>query len=160
MPQPVDMVLFCPKCGMQHIDAPESHRVMVEGVHVDDAVLWDNPPHRSHLCHGCGHIWRPADVATNGVAAVKTKGSKDSPLATPPTPASEVAQDAARVTVSIDTLWKAWSALEALWGHTKNNYQIAGPNWCAQRAIQDLRSVLQGAGVDVAALTQGERHGD
>src|SRR5574340_600312 len=24
---------------------------------------WDNPPHRSHLCHGCGHIWRPADVA-------------------------------------------------------------------------------------------------
>jgi hypothetical protein len=95
MPQPVDMVLFCPKCGTQHIDAPESHRVMVEGVHVDDAVLWDNPPHRSHLCHGCGHVWRPADVPTNGVAAVKTKGSNDSPLATPATPASEGMQPVA-----------------------------------------------------------------
>jgi hypothetical protein len=84
--------------------------------------------------------------------------AKATPLyTTPATAASEVAQDAARVTLPIDTLWKAWSALEALWGHTKNNYQIAGPNWCAQLAIQDLRSVLQGAGVDIAAL-QGERH--
>lgn len=38
--------------------------------------------HRSHLCHGCGHIWRPADVPTNGVAAVKTKGKADSPTVT------------------------------------------------------------------------------
>ncbi len=35
-------------------------------------------PHRSHLCHGCGHIWRPADVPTNGVVATKTKGKADS----------------------------------------------------------------------------------
>lgn len=41
---------------------------------------WDNPPHRSHKCSGCGHIWRPADVCTNGVAAVKTVGKNDSPL--------------------------------------------------------------------------------
>lgn len=68
---PVDMVLHCPACGQQHIDAPEEHwnREFLYG--------WENPPHRSHLCHGCGHIWRPADVPTNGVAAVKTKGKGD-----------------------------------------------------------------------------------
>lgn len=67
--RPIDMILFCPKCGVQHIDGPTSE--------------WDNPPHRSHLCHGCGHIWRPSDVATNGVAAIKTAGKADSPNTTP-----------------------------------------------------------------------------
>lgn len=75
---PIDMVLHCPSCGMQHIDAPEEHH--------DRRFLysWENPPHRSHLCAGCGHIWRPADVPTNGVVAVKTKGKADS--ASPSTP--------------------------------------------------------------------------
>lgn len=79
---PIDMVLHCPKCGMQHIDAPESDL----GPSVDgsgDMPLWSNPPHRSHLCHKCGYIWRPADVPTNGVAAVKTKGKQDKPVAHP-----------------------------------------------------------------------------
>jgi hypothetical protein len=70
--EPIDMVLFCPKCGMQHIDAPDER-----------TPDWKNEPHRSHLCHGCGHIWRPADVPTNGVEAVKTAGKADSPLAAP-----------------------------------------------------------------------------
>jgi len=72
---PVDMVLYCPKCGMQHIDAPESAEAYAERLHEsswwelggDKPVQWTNPPHRSHLCHGCGNIWRPFDVATNGV---------------------------------------------------------------------------------------------
>lgn len=72
---PIDMVLHCPKCGLQHIDAPGLHSEF------DHDHQWTNPPHRSHLCHGCGHIWRPADVPTNGVAAVKTKGKDDSPPA-------------------------------------------------------------------------------
>jgi hypothetical protein len=63
---PIDMVLHCPKCHTQHVDAPDHQ--------------WTNPPHRSHLCHECGHVWRPADVPTNGVAAVKTKGKADHPL--------------------------------------------------------------------------------
>jgi hypothetical protein len=67
--RPVDMVLHCPSCGLQHIDAPD-----------DRTTGWVNPPHRSHLCHGCGHIWRPADVPTNGVAAIATKGKADHPL--------------------------------------------------------------------------------
>ncbi len=54
--EPLNMVLPCPKCGLLHIDAPEP------------SSGWDNPPHKSHLCHGCGTIWRPADVPTNGVA--------------------------------------------------------------------------------------------
>lgn len=76
-PAPIDMVLHCPACGKQHIDAPDER-----------TPDWKNEPHRSHLCHGCGHIWRPADVPTNGVAAVRTKGKADSPLAQPaPAPA-------------------------------------------------------------------------
>lgn len=61
---PVPMLLFCPKCRVQHVDA-------VEG----DA--WTNPPHRSHLCHACGHIWRPADLPTVGIAELATKGTND-----------------------------------------------------------------------------------
>lgn len=60
---PIPMVLYCPKCGVQHIDAAS------EG--------WDNPPHRSHLCHACGCVWRPADVPTTGVAAISTTGQAD-----------------------------------------------------------------------------------
>ena len=76
-PEPIDMVLFCPACGKQHIDAP----VEVPGHGMGGE--WTNPPHRSHLCAGCGHIWRPADVATNGVAAVSTQGKADSPIVSP-----------------------------------------------------------------------------
>lgn len=62
--RPIDMVLCCPSCGTQHIDTPSEQ--------------WSNPPHRSHLCGQCGHVWRPADVPTNGVSAVKTRGKADS----------------------------------------------------------------------------------
>lgn len=66
--RPIDMVLFCPKCGAQHIDKPQP------------AKNWTNPPHRSHECQKCGSIWRPADVATNGVAQIQTKGQHDHAL--------------------------------------------------------------------------------
>ena len=52
---------------MQHIDAVTE--------------TWTNPPHRSHLCASCGHTWRPADMPTEGVRAIETKGKADSPLA-------------------------------------------------------------------------------
>ena len=87
--EPIDMVLHCPKCGMQHIDAVDPV-VMPDGMFEGDDG-WDNPPHRSHLCHFCRHIWRPADVPTNGVEAVKTTGKDDSPIAAPQAPASESA---------------------------------------------------------------------
>lgn len=79
---PIDMVLYCPACGVQHIDAPEplppsTHRHQFE-MAGGRSALWTNPPHRSHLCHSCGHIWRPADVPTNGVLCIQTRGSADS----------------------------------------------------------------------------------
>lgn len=75
---PIDMILHCPKCGMQHIDAPDRLEQIIHresGTVVDEQ--WTNPPHRSHLCHGCGCIWRPADVPTNGVLAITTRGKAD-----------------------------------------------------------------------------------
>lgn len=77
---PVDMVLHCPVCGLQHVDAVEFKPVPLAG---QSPIAWGNPPHRSHLCKGCGHVWRPADVATNGVLAVTTKGERDSTIAAP-----------------------------------------------------------------------------
>jgi hypothetical protein len=80
----IDMVLFCPACGFKHIDEPELPYLPDNATVEDDAAIiattWTNPPHRSHLCSSCGHVWRPADVPTNGVEAVKTKGKADSAL--------------------------------------------------------------------------------
>lgn len=73
--EPIPMVLYCPNCGMQHIDKAEMPDPY-PAFGVDDEP-WLNPPHRSHLCHGCGKIWRPADVATVGVASIKTMGRND-----------------------------------------------------------------------------------
>lgn len=79
---PIDMVLHCPACGLQHIDAPEGCPDS-PGLCECRGPHWKNPPHRSHLCSGCKHVWRPADVPTNGVDTIKTKGTKDSPIAVP-----------------------------------------------------------------------------
>jgi hypothetical protein len=62
---PIPMVLHCPNCRTQHIDAPEPDKG------------WHNPPHKSHLCHRCGIVWRPADVVTTGVAEIATRGEGD-----------------------------------------------------------------------------------
>lgn len=64
-PHPIPMVLHCPVCTEQHIDAAEPE------------TGWTNPPHKSHLCHWCGTVWRPADVPTTGVTATVTKGKAD-----------------------------------------------------------------------------------
>lgn len=84
---PIDMVLFCPVCHVQHIDDSqpfcqddcECSRSFDKPVCTYTA--WTNPPHCSHLCHACGWVWRPADVATNGVAEIKTRGQNDSSAA-------------------------------------------------------------------------------
>lgn len=76
---PIDMILHCPVCHEQHIDEPEEGDpdFTEDGRAFVARKGWDNPPHRSHLCHGCGSIWRPADVPTNGVREIKTKGKAD-----------------------------------------------------------------------------------
>lgn len=104
---PIDMVLHCPVCRLQHIDRPEGNFLPGHTAEENDVALaamgyWTNPPHRSHLCHGCGHIWRPADVPTNGVAAAKTKGKNDLPApAGTPEPSSDACQlDALRTAMA------------------------------------------------------------
>jgi hypothetical protein len=63
--QPIDIILFCPECHKQYIDEPDKERG------------WTNPPHKSHLCLFCGTIWRPADIHTNGVRSINTRGKND-----------------------------------------------------------------------------------
>lgn len=50
----IDVVIHCPECGLLHVDAPTPG--------------WANPPHSTHLCMACGHLWRPCAARTNGVA--------------------------------------------------------------------------------------------
>lgn len=69
--EPIDMVLHCPQCHAHHIDQPHG--------------TWTNPPHRSHLCANCHFIWRPADVPTNGVLQVTTRGKEDQTYLRPET---------------------------------------------------------------------------
>lgn len=76
---PVPMILHCPKCQMQHVD-----------VATED---WPNPPHRSHLCLGCGYVWRPSDFPTTGVVTIQTQGKMDSPPVAP-TDALTIAREA------------------------------------------------------------------
>lgn len=80
-PSPIDMLLFCPRCAYQHVDAPEPE------------TGWLNPVHKSHRCKACGYVWRPANVPTNGVATIQTKGEKDQdpqPHNVPPTDPAEL----------------------------------------------------------------------
>ncbi len=78
---PIPMILYCPvkTCGAQHIDEPEPETVICtpKGHPIGIVERWDNPPHRSHLCATCGHIWRPSDEFTTGVKAIQTKGAND-----------------------------------------------------------------------------------
>jgi predicted RNA-binding Zn-ribbon protein involved in translation (DUF1610 family) len=83
---PIPMVLHCPNCSEQHIDQPESetsfrHRMEAFAIVAEPQdrfpSRWTNPPHKSHLCHNCGIIWRPADVVTTGVESIQTRGKED-----------------------------------------------------------------------------------
>lgn len=48
---PTPMLLWCPECGMRHVDAGE----------------FFHKPHHTHACQGCGMVWRPAVIDTIGV---------------------------------------------------------------------------------------------
>jgi hypothetical protein len=79
--KPIDMLLFCPVCHLQHIDkdeTPSDREWSALSAGDREIQYWTNPPHNSHLCAFCKTVWRPADVPTNGVAAIQTRGKKDS----------------------------------------------------------------------------------
>lgn len=134
---PIDMVLFCPACGTQHIDAAEPDL----GPSIDgssDMPIWSNPPHRSHLCHACEHVWRPADIPTNGVAAVKTIGKDDSPIASPATDASEVPAE-----TQVQRLTKALErVVECDWAYMGKDADTGNPDSLYSR-VRDGRAILK-----------------
>lgn len=71
---PIPMILICPGCAHQHVDAPDKYaKKQPDGTFTH----WTNPPHKSHLCHNCKTVWRPADVPTTGVLTIKTRGAND-----------------------------------------------------------------------------------
>jgi len=50
---PIPMLLWCPECGERHV--------------VLDRFATEDGAHHTHACQHCGHVWRPARVATVGV---------------------------------------------------------------------------------------------
>lgn len=50
---PIAMILFCPGCHEQHVDADAPRR-----------------RHHTHLCDSCGHEWKPSHAATMGVRSL------------------------------------------------------------------------------------------
>ncbi len=94
---PEDRVLFCPHCGVQHIDfaepdkcencghTKEYHGTELSGPQPNEICLhcsctqfvaWLNPPHKKHRCKisegGCGELFKPEDYPTNGVKELAT----------------------------------------------------------------------------------------
>jgi rubredoxin len=51
MTEAVPMLLWCPECGNRHVDMGEFALKI----------------HHTHACQHCGHVWRPAILATVGV---------------------------------------------------------------------------------------------
>ena len=51
MNKPVKMLMWCPECGVRHIDDGK----------------FKTKPHHTHACQNCGHCWRPAVIDTIGV---------------------------------------------------------------------------------------------
>lgn len=58
---PIDMILYCPSCGAQHVDEAQPDK------------SWTNPPHREHECQKCLFRWKPSNHPTNGVATIEEK---------------------------------------------------------------------------------------
>lgn len=144
--RPVDMLLFCPVCSAQHIDAPDER-----------TPDWSNPPHKSHLCHACGHVWRPCDRPTNGVATLTTAGSKD----------GSAAPELRRPVVQSEDLLAIRSRAAADYDYSvyvdvEKVFEALGQ---AQREIHDLRCPPDADGDQHACkvcgfpIRYGERHG-
>ena len=134
---PIEMVLYCPNCGTQHIDAPD-----------DRTPDWSNPPHRSHLCHECGAIWRPADVATVGVESTQTEGKAD----TWPNGIPDDARAASAITARDSVIDQSAAicqrlAVEALDSYTTEAGRTAAHAAliCAMGEIRNLRAGNAGA---------------
>jgi len=94
---PEDRILYCPHCGVQHIDAANPDICedcgYPEDNHGNDTFNcpkfnpWMNPPHKKHRCKiedgGCNEIFKPEDYPTNGVKELTTTTPADGLKACP-----------------------------------------------------------------------------
>lgn len=163
--EPIPMLLFCPVCGAQHVDAPEVEPAQLisggpnAGRVVPWKVTWANPPHRSHLCHACGIVWRPADVATVGVEAIETSGkadtwTKETPWIGHSRPAAQaVAADEA----PLDEDRIDWIANAHCPGGTA--YPVNVKN-AIREALREARAAVSPATADKVPATEEESHDD
>lgn len=60
-PEPIPMRIPCP--GVIHVDGQPR---VCGALHIDEGEF-ATKPHHTHACQVCGHVWRPAVVATVGV---------------------------------------------------------------------------------------------
>lgn len=84
--KPIPVVINCPECGLQHVDAPAPcslHECTHSGVcyasangQAEKCDRWDNPPHRVHKCAGCGCLFEVASVNTVGVGSLVLRVEK------------------------------------------------------------------------------------
>lgn len=139
-----DMIIHCPKCGAQHIDAPEpdicqdcghpdrdhfnaGERNVCGGCvginvvcHCSNFEAWLNPPHTSHQCHFCTTdgkptVFRIADFPTNGVSEIKTRGSNDNYPEAAAKKEGESSMKAKRGERMTDKLWERVALAEELY---------------------------------------------
>lgn len=111
MTEPVPMMLFCPKCGKQHVDKP------------DVANGWLNPPHATHTCAYCKTLWRPSNRNTAGVSLIKVEEEKHAariaasfPTCFPPDVASDAMIAAGRaITGSHAAASMVWERMVQAW---------------------------------------------
>jgi hypothetical protein len=114
---PVDILLFCPNCAEQHVDEAkpevcETCGYKQVGCSCAEFTAWLNPPHKSHRCNYCNHVWRPADAPTNGVAAIQSKGQRDGDVR--PRCQAQLAEANANIE-SLDTALENSAAEGILW---------------------------------------------
>jgi rubredoxin len=69
---PVNLLLFCPECGFQHIDKAQPDSCETCGYDRENCqcevfTAWLNPPHKKHRCHSCNYVWKPFEFPTNGI---------------------------------------------------------------------------------------------
>lgn len=93
---PIDMIIYCPECKNMHIDAETPLICKDCGCHFDkhgeevdgdgrhacenceacnEFRPWLNDPHKRHRCAFCNHVFKTANVATNGVRSLPVEES-------------------------------------------------------------------------------------
>lgn len=128
--EPIDMLLYCPQCGLQHIDAPDER-----------TPDWKNPPHKSHLCHGCKTVWRQCDRPTNGVKQLAS-GKDFVALAIQ---RGEVIEECAKVCEDYSA--KKWTSYKTGNGPERANPHVQGESCGADDCAAAIRALVHSTGV-------------